>query len=242
MNLGRWDWPPKEKWTFRTHPKEMVVYLVVLAVVMWGVGALGAWAFNAAEGAEAAAPMVEVECEYAGAADGCPSVTKRDRKTARKFRNGKIHRSSGFRPHRVFEKPKAAKKIIVNRIVRLYEKSAAKAEAASSEGGDAPQAIPFEGECQDARCSAVRWYKRIQTDATCVDRGRTYPVDESTCRLPKHPKWGLANAEVREGIGVVFCGGAVVLSVIPQTAGPKRALTAIWGGSYCGWSFWSDSN
>lgn len=215
----------RERWSVKSHPWRFALVIVAVTVLALAIGALLGTVANEADGA--VAPRSGTSSQKSCVTDSntpCPSVKKKHRKAARKFKAGKIHHSSGFKPGRVFKRPKAAKRIFVNRIENVLHKSGK--QTAFAEPG-----------CTN-RCEAFKIYRRLAADANCVDRGRSFPIDPATCKYPDSTKQ-FTKQQIQTGGTAILCGGGVAIGV--ATSGATVGVTAfaaVWGATACGWSFW----
>lgn len=226
----------KQRWTWREEPRKFA--LLVLAFILAGALIAAGWAFvvDRAYGADKVPPSsssTTIQRCVTDSGAACDAPTKRDRRAARKFRNGKIHRSGGFRPARVFKQPRAARRIMVTKIRRVLERADANARPNTKGGHN-----PYEG-CTSRGC-ALEAYMELVKNAGCADRGGPYPIDVGTCRYPTGNSVKLTKKQVQAGGTAVLCSGGVIFGVVASPAsGGSTAFAAFWGATSCGWTLWA---
>lgn len=198
-------------------------------LVIWlTIGALVALGFIfIAEQAEAA----DTKCTWTS---DCPTPNKKHRRAARKFKAGETGRSDGFRVKRVFAAPKAAQRFYVKRITRIYNQQ--KAEAAAA-GAPAAFQVPFEGECDTTRCSAIKSYKRLTDHAKCVDRDPAiFPPTMKSCKVQRW-KRPYTSEQVRNTGRVLVCGGELAISIAVRNKQFGKTIIGLTGTS-CTFALW----
>lgn len=110
-----------EPWFRRTFPHKatrLIAKVLIVGLVFSAIGLAGGFLLNRATGVDAGA--VGAESSEAQQTPTCSTdrTACRAAAAAKKFRQGEFHRSSGFRPGKVFKAPKVAKRIIVRKIER----------------------------------------------------------------------------------------------------------------------------
>jgi hypothetical protein len=218
-----------DKWNFRSDPKRFLVTLVAVTVLCVLVGGALAYVAERADGATEEAAKADA-CGTYGVS--CPVVKKKHRRSVRQFKGGKFQQASGFNPQKMFKKPKASRRIMVNRIHYALKDAKAKSATGSVEFSKASV-------CSDtSRMCAFEIYQNMAANSDCVDLVHSvYPTHESsTCWKPQTRP--LTKKEVFAGGAAVFCGGSVAFGVsMAGASGGSTAFLAIWGASSCGWSF-----
>jgi hypothetical protein len=207
------------KWSWRSNPKRFVVVLLVAVLVGATMGWVGGTLVNRADGSTRVLHRDELNVPAV-------DIRPRHKRSASRFREGRIHHSSGFRPSRVFRSPRVARGIFVTKIERaLARHRTARLTAGVCEhpGND--------------RLCAYEIYGHLQEKASCADRGPAYPTAEGTCWFPQTRPF--TKQEIQTGGAVFFCGGTVIIGVATSgaTAG-TTAFIAMWGAASCGWAFW----
>jgi hypothetical protein len=224
---------PIDRWSWRSRPKRFVVTLVVVALVMFLLGAGSGYLIGEANGAPvaagAAAPAAAAadmtahadSCSTSG--DACPPIKKKHRRWARKFRNGKITPGSGFNPKRVFARPRAARRIFVRKINRVLR-----------------------AEGMTARTSTVRArriYRKFVMEGNCVSIGDHFARPGATsevCRWADPAYKPITKRQVQIAGTFILCAAAVGIGVATSTAtAGTTAMIAFVGASACGWGLWS---
>jgi hypothetical protein len=223
--IGRWSW--------RSRPKRFVVTLVVVALVAFLLGAGGGYLIGEANGASVAtsplAPAAVVtdmtpqadSCSTSG--DACPPIKKKHRRWARKFRKGKIAHGSGFKPKRVFTRPRAARRIFVRKINRVL-----RAEGMSA---------------RTSQTRARTIYRNLRMEGNCVSIGDHFARPGATsevCRWADPDYKPITKRQVQIAGTFILCGAAVGIGVATSTAtAGTTAMIAFVGASACGWGLWS---
>jgi hypothetical protein len=222
---------PIERWSWRSRPKRFVATLVVVALVMFLLGAGSGYLIGEANGAPVATvapaaaatdmtPQVD-SCSTSG--DACPPIRKKHRRWARKFRNGKITHGSGFKPKRVFARPRATRRIFVRKINRVLR----------AEGMTA----------RTSRTRAQRIYRNLVMDGSCISIGDRFVrpgVTSEVCRWADPDYKPITKRQVQITGTFILCGAAVGIGVATSTAtAGTTAMIAFVGASACGWGLWS---
>ncbi len=164
----------------------------------------------------------------------CPTVKKKHNKAAKLYKAGKTGRSDGFKPKKMFEKPKAAKQVFGRRIGAVMKKQA---EAAAARAGVAPEEVPIPGNCQDWRCAGIREYRRMTDHAGCVDLDPAiFPPDEQSCTVQE---WDapFTEKQVKNGGKVVVCGASFAIAVRLRAQRYGDAIMATTGLN-CTFALW----
>ncbi len=217
--------PNPDQWSWRTHPKRFVVTLVVVALVMFLLGAGGGYlvgeAYSAPPRAHAeVSPQVET-CTVWGTT--CPPIKKKHRRWAKKFRNGKIAHGSGFNPRRVFARPKASRRIFLRKINRVLQAS-----------GDTAKV---------SQARARRIYRTFVQEGNCVSIGDHFArpgAESQVCKWADPDYRPITKKQVQIAGTFILCGAAVGIGVATSTAtAGTTAMIAFVGASACGWSLWS---
>ncbi len=223
--------PIPDRWSWRSRPKRFVVTLVVVALVMFLLGAGSGYVISEANGAPArtlapAAADTDMtpqadSCSTSG--DACPPVRKKHRRWARKFRKGKITHGSGFNPKRVFTRPRAARRIFVRKINRVLRAEGMLAKS--------------------SRARARRIYRTFVTEGNCVSIGDHFARPGATsevCRWADPDYKRITKRQVQIAGTFILCGAAVGIGVATSTAtAGTTAMIAFVGASACGWGLWS---
>lgn len=224
----------RERWTWRSNPKRFIITMAVVTVIAVLVGTGIGLIAEEAEGTGKTSPSQTSTQRCVSSADaGCTTIRKRDRRAARKFRNDRIDHAHGFRPAKVFKKPRVARKIFVTKIRRVLIKANQSGRVVAR--GDNPYAG-----CTSRGC-ALEIYNDLREKSGCAAFGGPYPTDTDTCTMNSQPGTRpFTKEEIQTGGTAVLCGGGVVIGVM--TSGASAGTTtfaAIWGATACGWSFWS---
>lgn len=172
----------------------------------------------------------DIECSMSE----CPTVKKRHNKAARLYKEGETGRSDGFKPKKMFAKPRAAKRIFGRRIGAVMKRQA---EAAAARQGISAQEVPVPGDCQDWRCAGIREYKRLTDHAGCVDRDPAiFPPDEESCAVQDW-RSPITKNQVIKGGKVMVCAGEFVIAVRLRTEKFGQAVAAATGIN-CTFTLW----
>lgn len=157
--------------------------------------------------------------------------------SAKHFRDGYFHRAHGIK----FAHPRRVRSVFIVKIEhRLANHPALKRRVLRHQG------IIAKDPCTTNYCTASRAWSEVVTRASCVGTG--YPTtSKATCDAvpPATNDEGFLGDMTKKGIfragTFIFCGGAVVIGVIGAVGSDgvaSPAVTAIWGGTGCGWGLW----
>ncbi len=133
----------------------------------------------------------------------------------KKFKNGKMGRSHGVKPSKIFANPKVAKRIFVRKIQRKLDRRYGRSAAPHS---------------------ASWYYREALDDATCVGTGTYSPYSSGfdVCVL-EGPETKMTKEDIQNTGAVTFCLGSVAFGA--ATAGSGYLITG-WGAASCTWSLW----
>ena len=156
------------------------------------------------------------------------------RKYVRAFKAGRTGRSHGLPVRKLFQRPKAARGVWVDKITVRIKKACHRDLAHQRADGNVAVCRTADQERCD-RCLAYDLYRDMVRNATCSGRGDLDAVNDRLCAA-RYPGSGprLTKRQVQIGGAAVLCAGNVAIAA----RGGGGLLAGLFGGAACGWALW----
>ena len=219
-----------EPWFQRTFPDRvprMVAKFAIVILLFTMLGWVGGFVINkATAGAVAASQQLCVSD---------PGLACSIRTNVRRFKQGKLGRSDGYRRKLddLYRRPAAARRAWIHKIAQAIEEQnaelAAKGVTARYAAADAP--LLYRQSTRHASCASAGGYPAIASGKRTCNGYRVGRINGP----------GLTKKQVQIGGAAVLCGAGVVLGLVAAgpTAGSTVYLLAGSGAASCLWATWS---
>jgi hypothetical protein len=156
------------------------------------------------------------------------------RKYVKAFKAGRAGRSHGLPVQKLFDRPKVARGVWVDKITVKLKKTCRQGMASQQAHGNAQVCRTADVRKCD-RCLAYDLYRDMVQHATCSGRGDLDYINDHLCAA-RYPGSGphLTKRQLQIGGTAVLCAGNVAIAA----RGGGGLLAGLFGSAACGWALW----